>query len=128
MTGRWLTSHIMQQDFVGWVGQGRTTDRSREHLAQSDRGIVMMRRRLQQQMEAVRDGSNELKGLIRDAEANRCIALPIGSRDELVNGLDRATFEKSLGDRRDPERDEFRFLVGQPTAVRDAYRAAMGLS
>ena len=31
-TGRWITSHIMNQDFVGWVGQGAITDRKREHL------------------------------------------------------------------------------------------------
>ena len=31
-TGRWITSHIMNQDFVAWVGQGAITDRRREHL------------------------------------------------------------------------------------------------
>ena len=44
-TGRWITSHIMNQDFVGWVGQGAITDRKREHLGRSDRGIIMMRQR-----------------------------------------------------------------------------------
>jgi hypothetical protein len=39
-TGRWITSHVMNQDFVTWVGQGRIADRSREYLAPSDRGIV----------------------------------------------------------------------------------------
>ena len=37
-TGRWVTSHVMNQDFVTWVGQGRIADRSREHLNPSDRG------------------------------------------------------------------------------------------
>jgi hypothetical protein len=27
-TGRWITSHVMNQDFVTWVGQGRIADRS----------------------------------------------------------------------------------------------------
>ena len=44
-TGRWITSHVMNQDFVTWVGQGRIADRSKEYLAPSDRGIVMIRRR-----------------------------------------------------------------------------------
>jgi 5,5'-dehydrodivanillate O-demethylase oxygenase subunit len=44
-TGRWVTSHVMNQDFVTWVGQGRIADQSQEHLAPSDRGIVMIRRR-----------------------------------------------------------------------------------
>jgi 5,5'-dehydrodivanillate O-demethylase oxygenase subunit len=33
----------MNQDFVGWIGQGTITDRRREHLGRSDRGIIMMR-------------------------------------------------------------------------------------
>ena len=32
-TGRWITSHVMNQDFVTWVGQGRIADRSQEYLA-----------------------------------------------------------------------------------------------
>jgi 5,5'-dehydrodivanillate O-demethylase len=44
-TGRWITTHLMNQDFVAWAGQGTVADRDREHLGRSDRGIVMMRRR-----------------------------------------------------------------------------------
>src|SRR5207237_1126347 len=40
-TGRWTTSHVMNQDVVTWVGQGRIADRSQEYLAPSDRGIVL---------------------------------------------------------------------------------------
>lgn len=39
--GRWITSHVMNQDFVGWVGQGPIADRTKEHLGASDKGIVM---------------------------------------------------------------------------------------
>jgi 5,5'-dehydrodivanillate O-demethylase oxygenase subunit len=126
-TGRWITSHIMNQDFVAWVGQGRIADRSHEHLSHSDQGIVMMRRRLLQQVEAVANGSNELKGIIRDLEQNRCIALPVGSRDELANGLDRDAFEVADKRVRRQGRGDFAFLIGQPKAIRDAYRAAMGI-
>ena len=45
VTGQWITSHVMNQDFVAWVGQGQVADRSREYLGLSDRGVVMMRRR-----------------------------------------------------------------------------------
>ncbi len=127
-TGRWLSSHIMNQDFVGWVGQGRITNRSREHLGKSDLGIILMRRRLQEQMEAVAKGETKLKGLVWDAQANACIDLPIGSREELVNGLDRAQFEKLNVNRRNAGLHEFRFLSGQPDSVRDEYREAMGIS
>lgn len=43
--GRWITSHVMNQDFVGWVGQGPIADRTKEHLGASDKGIVMVRNR-----------------------------------------------------------------------------------
>src|SRR5262245_37926513 len=48
-TGRWITTHIMNQDFVAWTGQGRVADRTREHLGASDGGGIMMRRTLPEQ-------------------------------------------------------------------------------
>ena len=44
-TGRWLSSHVMNQDFIAWAGQGRIADRPKEHLGVSDRGILMLRKR-----------------------------------------------------------------------------------
>ena len=41
--GNVITSHVMNQDFVAWVGQGRIADRTKENLAASDAGIVMIR-------------------------------------------------------------------------------------
>ena len=55
-TGRWITSHIMNQDFVGWVGQGVFAKRSEEHLGKSDRGIAMIRQRYFADMERVARG------------------------------------------------------------------------
>jgi len=126
-SGRWITSHIMNQDFVAWVGQGRVADRSREHLSLSDQGIVMMRRRLLEQVEAVTNGSNELKGIVRDPAVNQCISLPIGSRAELVNGLDRESFDAAERGARRSGRGDFPYLAGQPDEVRNAYRTAMGI-
>ena len=37
--GRWITSHVMNQDFVAWVGQGTIADRTKEHLGASDKGF-----------------------------------------------------------------------------------------
>ena len=34
----------MNQDFVAWVGQGAIADRTGEHLGESDRGVIMMRK------------------------------------------------------------------------------------
>ena len=44
-TGRWITSHVIHQDIVAWVGQGTIADHSRETLGASDSGITMLRRR-----------------------------------------------------------------------------------
>jgi nitrite reductase/ring-hydroxylating ferredoxin subunit len=43
-------------DYEAMVGQGAITRHSEEHLATSDRGVVMLRRLLQQQLEAVKEG------------------------------------------------------------------------
>lgn len=43
-------------DYEAMVSQGAIAKHSEEHLATSDRGIVMLRRLLQQQLEAVREG------------------------------------------------------------------------
>ncbi len=45
-------------DFEAQVGQGVISRHSEEHLAQSDRGIVMQRRFLEQQIKLVQDGGD----------------------------------------------------------------------
>ena len=126
-TGRWITTHVMNQDFTAWVGQGAIADRTREHLGESDRGIIMMRRRLLEQAEHVARGG-EPKALIRDPAANACVRLPIIGRETLVNGYSVTDREKRR--ERTPgltSGREFPFLTGQPDEVRVAYRRAMGL-
>jgi len=46
----------MEQDRVAQETQGVITDRTIEHLAESDRGIVMLRRRLREDIDAVAAG------------------------------------------------------------------------
>jgi 5,5'-dehydrodivanillate O-demethylase oxygenase subunit len=128
VTGRWITSHIMNQDFVAWVGQGTVADRTQEHLGESDRGVVMMRRRLLEEAERVAQGA-EPKALVRDAERNRCVRLPIIGREHFVNGSSRV--EQETSQKRTPglpARGGFPFLAGQPAEVRAAYEQAMGLA
>src|SRR5262249_41652952 len=69
-TGRWLDSHIMNQDFIAWAGQGRVADRTREHPGESDRGVLMMRKKMFEQIEVVRSGHDPM-GTIRDPAVNR---------------------------------------------------------
>src|SRR6202012_450226 len=61
LTGTWITSHVMNQDFVAWLGQGAIADRTQEHLGTSDKGIMMIRRRFFEEMERIAAGG-EAKG------------------------------------------------------------------
>lgn len=115
-TGRWINSHVMNQDFVAWVGQGRISDRTQERLGESDRGIIMLRNKLLEQAKIVQQGG-EPKGVVRDPAKNRVIEIPIINRDHYIAGYSRA-------DR--PQIKEFMFQAGQPDDVREAYFQAMG--
>jgi len=84
--GRWITSHVINQDIVAWVGQGPIADRARENLGASDRGIAMLRRRLFSDIEAVQAGRDP-KGVMRDPQACQRVILPSDSRDFFLNGL-----------------------------------------
>jgi 5,5'-dehydrodivanillate O-demethylase oxygenase subunit len=126
-TGRWITTHVMNQDFVAWVGQGAVADRTQEHLGESDRGVIMLRRKLLEQVDVVTRGG-EPKALIRDAAENECITLPIIGRDRYVNGASRARLLSEASSTPGPLLPEgFPFQSGQPEEIRAAYRKAMGL-
>ena len=123
--GRWITSHVMNQDFVAWVGQGVVADREKEHLAASDKGVLMMRRRFMADLEAVARGE-EPKGLIRDPAKNHKVQLPAANRDFYIHGLPRSQMlhHPTVGS---PIRG-YPFQAGQPEDVRLAFEAAMGFT
>ena len=124
-TGRWITSHVMNQDFVAWVGQGVVADRTLEHLGESDRGVILMRRRLLDEARVVATGG-EPKGLIRDPKQNDCVRLPIIDRERFTVGY---SLEDVREGRVPPSicSPSFIFQAGQPSEITRAYRAAMGL-
>ncbi len=125
-TGRWITSHVMNQDFVAWVGQGRRADRSGEHLGRSDRGVIMMRRRFLDDLARIADGGDP-KAVVRDPAINRRIDLPVIGREFLVDGPAREDLEDATHPRIRALRS-FIFQAGQPEEVRTAYDAAMGFT
>jgi 5,5'-dehydrodivanillate O-demethylase oxygenase subunit len=124
-TGRWITSHVMNQDFVAWVGQGIVADRTQEHLGESDRGVILMRRRLLEEAKVVAAGG-EPKGLIRDPEQNGCVRLPIIDRERFTVGY---SMEDVREGRIPPNvySRSFIFQAGQPEEITRAYHAAMGM-
>ena len=123
-TGRWITSHVMNQDFVAWVGQGRIADRAREHLGSSDRGIAILRRHFFGELDAIAQGQDP-KGLVRDLEKNACVSLPVVSRHLLVDGLSREQLKADpiLG----PQLKDYALQYGQPDSIKEAFREAMGI-
>lgn len=124
-TGRWLTSHVMNQDFIAWAGQGKTADRTKEHLGQSDRGILMLRKRFFEELDRVAEGRDP-KATIRDSIVNECVSLPIAHRNVFIEGLslDELLAHPIFG----AQLKGYVFQSGQPEEVRRAYEEAMGLN
>ena len=78
----------------------------RRHLGESDRGVLLMRRRMLDQAKLVADGG-EPKGLIRDPEKNHSVYLPRVGGTEVNFGAEGATAPRN------------RHLYGQPQEVLD---------
>jgi 5,5'-dehydrodivanillate O-demethylase len=123
-SGRWITSHVINQDIVAWVGQGTIADRTQEHLRSSDVGISMMRNRFFEELEAIKAG-REPKGVIRNPDEAKAVSLPNMSRELNTVGI---TIEEFNNDRVLRHRlREFRHHPGQPPEVRAAFVEAMGI-
>ncbi|UAJ12598.1 aromatic ring-hydroxylating dioxygenase subunit alpha [Polymorphobacter megasporae] len=123
-TGRWYSKHVMNQDFVAWVGQGKIADRTKEKLGLSDRGIQMLRKQLLDDVAAIARGDDP-KGIIRDPAKATNVALPTAERDLLVNGASREVFisHPFFGH----HMHEFLFQAGQPREVWEDFCTAMGI-
>ena len=68
------------QDHMAWQSQGPRTQRWLEHLGQSDVGIIMFRRLLNEQMDIVEDGGDPMN-VFRDPAKNQRITLPFDRQD-----------------------------------------------
>jgi 5,5'-dehydrodivanillate O-demethylase oxygenase subunit len=67
--GKLIADTIPKQDMIGWVGQGPVSDRTREHLTASDKGVILYHKLLAENMERVERGEDPL-GTIRDRAEN----------------------------------------------------------
>jgi 5,5'-dehydrodivanillate O-demethylase len=124
-SGRWISSHVMNQDFIAWIGQGTIADRTQEHLGTGDRGVILLRQRLFEDLAAMERGEDP-KGLIRDPGRNVAVPLPIAERRFLTDSVPREELLRHpvLGKQYE---GEYPFQAGQPEAVRRAYAEAMGI-
>ena len=125
LTGRLVTSHVLNQDFVAWMGQGAIADRTSEHLGASDRGIIMMRKRFFDDIERIERGEDP-KAIVRDPVRNAAgIPLPVDFPDMIRDGIPLA---KMLEEPFLDPRLGFTNQVGQPDEVRRQFLDAMGMS
>lgn len=122
--GQFIVSHVINQDIVGWVGQGAIADRSRENLRSSDIGITQMRKRFFDDLDKVAAGQDP-SGILRDPKAASCVPLPDVMRKYNVEGVPLADYDKHplLRERL----AGFRHHYGQPAEVRRAFAEAMGI-
>jgi 5,5'-dehydrodivanillate O-demethylase len=66
---RIIADTIPAQDMVGWVAQGPISDRTREHLASSDRGVVFYHKMLLDNVERIERGLDPI-ALVRSRTEN----------------------------------------------------------
>ena len=73
--GTWRSDDTLAQDHAAWILQGPIMDRSAERLCESDRGLILYRKMLDEQAAVVEDGAEPLN-VIRDPDENVLIHVP----------------------------------------------------
>jgi len=101
-----LDSDVDPQDNAIFVSQGVVFDRTKEHLGESDQGIVLYRHLLDHQMQAVAAGKDPMN-VFREPSKNVRLNLPTESREKFLTGRlgARSRYSqrhKPLNDRRTP--------------------------
>jgi 5,5'-dehydrodivanillate O-demethylase len=62
------------EDIIAWITQGGVADRTQESLGLSDKGIILYRRQLKEQLEKTRAGQDPIN-VFRDPAKNASIKL-----------------------------------------------------
>jgi len=86
--GEYDLTSFMGQDLMAWETQGRIFDRTRELIGAGDKGVVMYRKLLKEQILAVQRGE-EPTGIIRDPKLNEMIRF-----SQVTSGFMRAARER----------------------------------
>jgi 5,5'-dehydrodivanillate O-demethylase oxygenase subunit len=60
---------VVTQDMIAWVGQGPISDRTRENLASSDKGVIIYHKLLFENLARIERGEDPL-GIVRDRAEN----------------------------------------------------------
>jgi 5,5'-dehydrodivanillate O-demethylase oxygenase subunit len=102
--GRLVVETINGQDMMAWVTQGEISDRSTERLGTSDRGVILFRNLLLEQIEKVERGEDPM-GVVRDPAKNepyisigreRVALGAYAIRRDLTRAADKAAVEEVM--------------------------------
>lgn len=74
--GKYLVDYIDGQDIMCWITQGRIADRTDEKLGTTDKGIILFRQMIKEQIKKVQNGEDPI-GVIRNPAENVFIELPL---------------------------------------------------
>lgn len=91
--GRPIVDYVVAQDMAAWWGQGAAADRENERLGSSDRGVILFRKLLTEQMKIAQDGGDPMN-VFRDPAENERIDLPVNSGPGPVAPLPSSPEEK----------------------------------
>jgi len=122
--GKPINTHVMNQDFLAWMGQGTIADRTKEQLSASDKGIVLMRKKFFDEMQN-HSNKKPLKALISDASLNHQIKLPMvyGHLVTQSRTIEEIKNQKTLY----PFYKSYVFQAGQPNWVAKMSSQALGI-
>lgn len=85
-SGRFLVNTIDSQDAMAWVTQGAVADRSNERLCSSDRGVVVFRNMLREQIHASESGRLPINVIAADVPAPEVLPLPLEEKALGIGG------------------------------------------
>ena len=83
------------QDITAWVTQGAIADRSQERLGESDKGIILYRKMLRDQLRILEDDGQPMN-VFRDAGNNVRIDLPWEGQDDPWDFTKKALLRRTL--------------------------------
>jgi 5,5'-dehydrodivanillate O-demethylase len=72
--GEFHMDNFTSQDHMAWETQGAIADRAKEHLGEGDRGVIMFRKLLREQIQTVQAG-NDPVGVSRDPARDEMIKM-----------------------------------------------------
>ncbi|PZC48712.1 MAG: 5,5'-dehydrodivanillate O-demethylase [Chloroflexi bacterium] len=83
--GTFEVDFSLDQDKMVWASQGPIAERNHEALGDSDTGIILLRKLLNEQMRIVEDGGDPIN-VFRDEEAAQSMQVPV---ERIGNGWDK---------------------------------------